>query len=224
MDEPELEAAVGMSRKWDARDAGREVIGSTLSKLNTKPNFLLLFSTIHYEKHGGFGEFLNGVWEVLPEDTPLVGGTVVGFMNNYGCYTRGATALAISYPNMDVAVGVGLNTKRNPEEAAVNCAEMIKENLKDSVYPNKFLIDITSSGIIPNIPGIGRKKVIRSKFGDVLLKTLNTTCKRLQIGPGREDEIIDVLSKELSDYDIIGGSTLDDNRWERNFQQFSVYS
>jgi len=221
MDEPELEAAVGMSRKWDARDAGREVIGSTLSKLNTKPNFLLLFSTIHYEKHGGFGEFLNGVWEVLPEDTPLVGGTVVGFMNNYGCYTRGATALAISYPNMDVAVGVGLNTKRNPEEAAVNCAEMIKENLKDSVYPNKFLIDITSSGIIPNIPGIGRKKVIRSKFGDVLLKTLNTTCKRLQIGPGREDEIIDVLSKELSDYDIIGGSTLDDNRWERNFQFYN---
>jgi hypothetical protein len=218
MDKPKLEAAVGMSRKWDAREAGREVAESTLSKLNGNPNFFLLFSTIHYEKHGGFEEFLKGVWEILPESTPLIGGSVVGFMNNHGCYTRGSSALAVSYPNMDVSIGVGHNTKRNPEKAAMECADMIKNDLEKSNYSNKFLIDITSSGIVPNMPGIGRKKVIRSKFGDVLLKTLNTTCKRLQIGPGREDEIIDILSKELSDYDIIGGSTLDDNKWERNFQ------
>jgi len=222
MDEERLEAAVGMSRKWDAHEAGKEVAREVIQKLSSPPSFFLLFSTIHYGKHGGFEEFLNGVWDVLPEGTPLVGGTVAGFMNNYGCYTRGATALAVSYPNMDVAVGVGRNTKRNPEKAARNCAEMIKDKLKKSNYSNKFLIDIISSGIVPMIPGIGRKRVITSRFGNILLKTLNTTCKRMQIGPGREDEIIETLSKDMEDYDIIGGSTLDDNRWERNFQFFGT--
>ena len=84
----ELKAGVGLSRKWDAREAGREVAESALEKLDgEKPKFFLLFSTIHYEKYGGFQELLNGVWEVLPEGTPLIGGTVAGFMNNYGCFT-----------------------------------------------------------------------------------------------------------------------------------------
>jgi len=154
------------------------------------------------------------------QGTHLVGGTVAGFMNNNGCYTRGCTALAVSYSNMDVAVGVGRNTKRDPDKAATKCAEMIKKKLDKSNYINKFLIDITSSGIVPTMPGIGRRKVITSRLGGALLKTLNATCRRLQIGPGREDEIIDTLSKKLKDYGIIGGSTVDDNRWERNFQFF----
>ena len=82
--ESKLKASVGLSRKWDAREAGREVARNTIEKLSHPPNFLLLFSTIHYEKHGGFEEFLNGVWDVLPEGTPLVGGTVAGFMNKNG--------------------------------------------------------------------------------------------------------------------------------------------
>jgi hypothetical protein len=111
---PEFKAAVGLSRKWDAREAGREVAIDTLNRLGkgVKPDFFLLFATIHYEKHGGFKEFLKGVWEILPEGTPLIGGTVAGFINPQGCYTRGATALAVNYPNMDVAIGIGHNTKR----------------------------------------------------------------------------------------------------------------
>ena len=92
----EVQAAVGMSRKWDAREAGREVARNTIKQLDAPPDFFLLFSTIHYKDHGGFGEFLSGVWDVLPKGTPLVGGTVVGFMNNFGTYTRGASALAVS--------------------------------------------------------------------------------------------------------------------------------
>ena len=96
MDEPKLEATIGMSRKWDAREAGREVARTAIKDLNHPPTFFLLLSTIHYEKHGGFQEFLNGAWDVLPEGTPLIGGTVAGFINPHGCFTRGATALAVS--------------------------------------------------------------------------------------------------------------------------------
>ena len=52
--ESKFEAAVGMSRKWDAREAGREVARSAIQKLRHPPNFFLLFSTIHYEKYGFF--------------------------------------------------------------------------------------------------------------------------------------------------------------------------
>ena len=100
-----------MSRKWDAREAGREVARNTIKKLDAPPDFFLLFSTIHYKDHGGFEEFLNGVYDVLPKGTPLVGGTVVGFMNNFGTFTRGTSALAVSYSNMDVTVGIGKNPK-----------------------------------------------------------------------------------------------------------------
>ncbi|RLF38472.1 MAG: hypothetical protein DRN00_04060, partial [Thermoplasmata archaeon] len=90
----ELKAGVGLSRKWDAREAGREVAETALEKLDgEKPKFFLLFSTIHYEKYGGFQELLNGVWEVLPEGTPLIGGTVAGFMIPEGVYSRGVTGV-----------------------------------------------------------------------------------------------------------------------------------
>ncbi|VVB61879.1 Uncharacterised protein [uncultured archaeon] len=59
-----LEAAVGMSLKWDAREAGREVAETAIRKLKRPPSFFVLFSTIHYEKYGGFKELLNGVSDV----------------------------------------------------------------------------------------------------------------------------------------------------------------
>jgi len=76
MVEKKLEAAVGMTRKWGAREAGKDVARSTIEKLSNPPDFLVLFSTIHYKDHGGFEELLNGVYDVLPEEIPLVGGTV----------------------------------------------------------------------------------------------------------------------------------------------------
>jgi len=43
---PEFRAAVGLSREWNARKAGREVARDTLERLGTDPDFFLLFSTI----------------------------------------------------------------------------------------------------------------------------------------------------------------------------------
>ena len=185
-DNDSFDVALGMSRKWEAREAGREVAREVIQKLKTPPSFFLLFSTIHYEKHEGFEEFLAGVWDVLPKGTPLVGGTVAGFMNNYGCYTRGCTALAVSYPNMDVAVGIGYNTKRSPKKAAKNCAEMINDKLNQSNFSHKFIFDIISGGLVPQIPGIGRKKVIRGTLSKNAVNLSKVSLTVLQKGVGRE--------------------------------------
>jgi hypothetical protein len=220
--ELKVEAAVGMSRKWDARDAGREVAETAIKGLARPPDFFLLFSTIHYEKYGGFQEFLGGVWDVLPKDTPLVGGTVTGFMNNYGCFSRGASALAVSYPCMDVAVGVGKNTKRNPNRAAKQCAEMIQNGLKESSYKNKFLLNFISGPIMPSIPGVGQKKYIRSGFvSKFALQALGLSQALVQKGLSREDEIFEETAKQLPDYKMILGTSMDDYRGMKNYQFFN---
>jgi hypothetical protein len=220
--ELKVEASLGMSRKWDAREAGREVAETAIKNLTRPPNFFLLFSTIHYETYGGFQEFLNGVWDVLPTKTPLIGGTVAGFMNNYGCFSRGASALAVSYPSMDVAVGVGKNTKRNPHQAAKQCAEMIQNNLKESTYKNKFLLNIISGPVMPSIPGVGQKKYIRSGFvSKFALQALGLSQALVQKGLGREDEIFEETVQQLPDYQMILGTSMDDYKGMRNFQFFN---
>ena len=219
MEEREVEAAVGMTRKWDAREAGREVARNTIKQLNSPPNFFLLFSTIHYRDHGGFEEFLNGVWDVLPKGTPLIGGTVVGFMNNYGCYTRGASALAVSYPNMDVALGVGKNTKRNPKKAARQCAEMIKKEFSKSKYHNKFLMNFVSGPETMKIPGQGYKKVVDSGFiSKFVTLVFGMSQYLLHKGPGREDEFFEEIVKKLPEYHMILGTSMDDYKWINNYQ------
>lgn len=210
-----IDAAVGTSRKWDAREAGREVARNTIKDLSAPPNFFLLFSSIHYERHGGFQEFLNGVWDVLPEGTPLLGGTVSGFINPQGCFTRGATALAVSYSNMKVAVGVGHDTKRNPKKAAKQAIKMLKQNL-DCIYPNKFLLQLVSAGNVPNI--VGRKKVVKGISKTLALNLYGFSLKVLQTGVGREDEIHDITTKEFKDFNILGGSLLDSMRIMNNYQ------
>jgi len=211
----DFEAAVGMSRKWDARGAGREVAETAIRQLHEPPSFFLLFSTIHYEKYGGFQEFLNGVWDVLPKGTPLIGGTVAGFMNNYGCYTRGCSALAVSSLNIDVDVGVGYNTKRNPKKAVDSVFKKIGKKQK---YDNNAIIEVLPTAVIPKIPGIGQKNVILSKkMGNAFLKLL-PIMKKLNYGYDRADDILNLLSDRFKNHTVIGGCTMDDNKMLRNYQ------
>ena len=217
--ESKIQAAIGMTRKWDAREAGREVARDTIQKLDGPPNFFILFSTIHYEENGGFQELLNGVWDVLPKDTPLIGGTVTGFMNNYGVYSRGATALAVSNSNMDVIIGYGKNTKRNPKKAARQCVKMIKKSLDRSNHPNKFLLNLISASEIPDIPPLGRKKIIQEGFIiKIIMQLFGFSQYVLQKGQGRDDEVIREIAKFFPDYFMLGGGTLDDGTGFTNYQ------
>jgi hypothetical protein len=217
--ESKFEASVGMSRKWDAREAGREVAETAIKNLTRPPDFFLLFSTIHYEKYGGFQEFLNGVWDVLPKGTPLIGGTIAGFINKQGCFTRGATALAVSYPNIDVVVGVGNNTRKNPKKAADECSKSIKTQLAESNYPTKLLIDIIPGPTMPSFPGVGSHWVISNPLiAGAAPRLLEMSVKRFQLGQGLEDDVIEYLAEDLKDHIIFGGSSSDDNKLVTNYQ------
>jgi hypothetical protein len=222
IESPNVKVSVGLSRKWDAREAGQEVATEAISKLGTTPNFFLLFATIHYEKYGGFESFLSGVYDVLPKNTTLIGGTIAGFIIPQGCFTRGATALAVSYPNMDVALGYGKNTKRSPKLAAKNCAYMIKKSLNNSRYNNKFLFSVISGTKVMEIPGMGRKNVITFKPLAGMIKIgLSLSTVLFQKGAGREEEVLEILSKELPDFSISHAATMDDMALLRNYQFYN---
>ena len=225
MIEPKFEASVGMSRRWDARKAGREVAKTAIKNLSKPPNFFLLFSTIHYEKHGGFQEFLNGVWDVLPKGTPLIGGTFSGFANNKGCFTHGATALAVCSDDVIVKTGYGSNIKKSPKRACKNLINMLNIDSASECthYKNKYIFEFISSGTVPKFTGLGTKRVL--KIPKALNKLVNPSfsllTRMLQYGAGREEEVLEILSKTFPDYTIIGGSTSDDNRWERSYQFYN---
>jgi len=222
MIETKFEASIGMSRKWDAREAGREVAETAIKNLSRPPDFFLLFSTIQYEKHGGFQELLNGVWDVLPKGTPLIGGTVRGFTNNYGCFTRGSTALAVSSPEMDIVIGYGRNTKRNPKKAAQQCVAMIERKLKNSCYKNKFLLNLISASELPDMPPFNTKKIIRQGFSiKIFSKLFGFSQYIFQKGTGRDDEVMKEMIRNFPDYCMLGGGTIDNGPNLKNFQFFN---
>ena len=219
---PEIDASLGMTRKWDATEAGREVAREAIQSLKSPPTFFLVFSTIHYQDHGGFDGFLKGIWDVLPKGTPLIGGTVPSFINNYGCFARGATALAVSYPQMDIAMGYGKNTKRNPKKAVRQSAEMLKTGFNKSSYSNKFLFNFVSGPETIKIPGQGYKKVVDSglitKF---ILPAYGISQYFFQKGLGREDEIFEEIVELFPNSSMILGTAMDDNRGRINYQFYN---
>jgi len=210
------------TRNWDARASGKELAESIYDKLNENPDFIVLFSTIHYEKHGGFVELLNGIYDVFPENVKLIGGTVRGFLNNDGCFARGATALAVSSNQMDVAIGIGTNTKRNPIKAANKSAQMIKDSLSGSVYENGFLLNIISGAEIPNIQPIGTKKIIEPGAAPkTLMKLFSFSQKTLQMGAARDEEVVEEMISLFPNFSMLSGATLDDGPGFRNFQFYN---
>jgi len=213
-----LKVCVEVSEEWE----GKKVVKDLVEKIKKKifnPKFILLFSTIHYEKE--FKSILSEMKKEFPT-IPLVGGTVAGFITPENCYVRGVTVFVLEYPDMDVAVGIGYNTKRNPKKAASECVKMIKNGLKNSKYPNKFLFCLISGAEILDLPGVGRKSVIRSgPLAKTIMSSFKTSQYVLQKGFGREEEVLEEIIKQLPEYSLLHGSTMDDANLIKNFQFFN---
>ena len=217
-----LRTAVGTSTLKNSYEAGKEVGEKLLKKLNCKPNLVLLFSTLHYNKYeGGLKDLLKGIWSVLPDDTQLAGETVAGFLNNDGCYASGVTALAISYPNMNVTIGHGKNTKRNPKKAARHAVKMIKTNIKNE-YKNKFIFSFISGAKNPDLPGVKNTNIINSKIkARMMLSMLAFMQKVFQLGMGREEEVLENIVKELPDFNIIHSSSYSMPPFNENYHFYN---
>jgi len=210
---------VGFSENWVAKDAGRELASRLLAGLSGKPKFVIVYSTIHYAENGGFQALLDGIYDVLPKDVPLAGGTVTGFTIPQGCYSHGVAGMAVSYSHMDVSISVGNNIKRNPSAAAKECAKKIRADLDGSKLQNQFLFTFSAGTEILDVPPVGRSPVVRSELlAKTIMSSFSTSQYVLQKGSGREDDLLASLISELPNCKLLHGSAIDDVKMLRNYQ------
>jgi hypothetical protein len=96
---------------------------------------------------------------------------------------------------------------------------MINQGLQQSVYKNKFLLNIMSAGEIPDILSLGRKKIIKPGLTTTMMNQFFGFSQYvLQKGAGRDDEVVEELVRLLPDYSMLGGGTIDDGPNLRNYQ------
>ncbi len=201
-----IEIVVGTSQNWDPEEAIKEALSESLKKDEEKPKFILLFSTTHYKKNGGFKKILNTVYNSVPKNTPLLGGSVAGFMNKKGCFTRGISILICYSDEIEIDIGLSKNTKLLPKIAGKNCAKQIMKNYPD--FPNKYFIFLVSSATVPNFPIIN-KKIVNLPGINLILSLFDPFSKILQIGPSRDETIFSEFSNSLKDSYGIGGGVCD---------------
>lgn len=220
------EVSVGLSRKWNAYEAGREVAQDALHDLVGKPKFVVLICTHEYYPKDGYHELLRGVWEILPPDTKLIGGVVGGFIIPQGCFSWGTAMLAVSYKNMDVASSVGINTRANPKKVGKKVGEEIRKQLSQSSYKHGFAIDFTDGPNLPKMPIIGRKKVHNSKVVGNAISFFLPLMQWVGWGMGRENDVRTSMMSVLQEFKALGISTWDDRRFSehRQFHGKDVYT
>ena len=209
-----------MSRKWDSEEAGKEVAKNLLSKMSNKPKFILLFSTIHYKKNGGFKKLVSSFDSAFPADVPVIGGTVAGFACRNGAFTRGVAALSFS-GEMDVAVSIGRNTKRNSEGAANDAASSLLSQLASSAYKKGYFISLISSAKVPNLPVFNKKIVPHFPGISILISLFEMVSPFLQIGAGKDEQVSKKFGDMLEGFEGIGGASCDNLALQDNYQFFN---
>ncbi len=222
----EIAIGIGVSREKKSWDAGKQAILESVKKLNgKKPDLVMLFATIHFKNRGGFKRLLEGAWSELPKGTKVVGGTVTGFIVPQGCFTHGVVAYSMNYAKMDVSIGLGRRTKLFPKRAGKKCGKQIKKNLKNSKYPYGICFEVSSANTVIQIPGLKGKRIIRFKknilnqFLDLISNKLFGFINTLtQKGSGKEEDVFNAFVKEIPDFQIIGGSAVDDLKMVENYQ------
>jgi len=214
---PEFKATVEISRKWDGNEVAEEIVNKIKNK-NLNPKFILLFTTIHYKNE--FEKILTGIKNGF-QNSLLIGSTIAGFITSEGCFTRGVTALSVDYPNMEISVGIGRNTKKNPEKAALDCTAMIKDQKKQETWKNKLLLDIISATTVPQMFGKRTSVFIGNLPTAVLAKMLEVSTRRFQLGAGNIEIILDKLVENFKDRYIFGIGANDNNKFVSNYQFYN---
>jgi len=216
-----LTVGIGVSTKLDPEEAGKEAVSEMLlSFKKVKPQFILLFSTITYDKvmKNGIKKLVNASYQTFDE-VPMIGGTVSGFITNKDLFVDGVVAIGFYSSDLKVSYGIGEGVKKDPKKATKKCAEMIKDNKINGNYATQILFNFISGAIIPKIPFFGRFNYIKSHLvGEILSYVGLRIAGLLGTGIGKEEDVLDELASQFPDFYFFGGTTVDDFRYNCNYQ------
>jgi hypothetical protein len=216
---------IGMSTQWDPVNAGREAVEKALCQLDyEKPKFVLVFSTIHYDRGNGLNRLVNACRDLLDECTPSIGGTVTGFICREGFTTRGIVVLAAN-GDLDLSYSMFDKVRSDPVRGGRVVGKKIDKDLSASDKRNKILFNFISGPKESYIWTTGLvKSVIAGLPSSLFLKLRDILCflsaNYLQEGVGFEDVILESMEKEVKDYYMFGCGTFDDLRARKNYLFF----
>jgi len=215
-----FEAAVEISREWDAYTAGQEVVASILKQLNGEPTFMLVYASTHYKKNGGFQKILDAIYKKIPSTTPITGGTVTGFLCSKGCFTRGVAVFAVRSDEIQVNTSCAHGVRRNPVRTAEKCAENLEKNVDLKSFQNRLLINIEPGPTMPVVPGMKHPLIVAKSgiLAKLAPKLLILSTILLNKGMGRENELLDTFGNRIKNGLVVGGSSSDDNKYSDNYQ------
>lgn len=223
----DIKFGVGCSKNWDPKVAGVEATTKALEQIGgEKPKFLLIFSTIHYAKEkDGLKKLLHSCRSLVDKDVPSIGGTVTGFICSEGCHTMGVVVVA-GTGDVDVFSSHFNNVMQTPKTVGKYITKISNSESKKSEKKNKLLIEFITG---PTEPTLIAKPIMYNSIRflyRILPKKVSWFIRNLLLdiyillspsGPGREEEVLEILS-ELDDFFIIGCSTFDDLKAIRNYQ------
>ncbi len=215
-----FQTGVGVSQHSDSSSAGHDACLKAISEIPSDPSFILVFSTIGYEKNDGFAKILESVSLLTKGKIPIIGGTTSGFMTNQGVFSHGVAVMAVFSPDSKITALYENNTKGNPKAVAEKVSEKILVN-DDKNFKNKFLVEFISGPTIPRFPIINRLNFVKyKKIGYILTKAGMPITSMLGYGVAKDDIILTGIREKCQSYAIIGGSCIDDGKLFGNFQFF----
>ncbi|MCK4781810.1 FIST C-terminal domain-containing protein [Candidatus Parcubacteria bacterium] len=152
---------IGISQKDNLIEAAKEAAGKAKQEIGSKKPKLLMFFVelsyvVRYPEKNNHEQALAVIREVFPDkDTPLVGGTVVGFFAKGKYYFNielaskttgvllkplskiikslkfnGVCVLALESPLIKIGTGIGLNTDKDPKKAGFDSIKMALDELE----------------------------------------------------------------------------------------------
>ncbi|MFZ2455593.1 MAG: FIST N-terminal domain-containing protein [Candidatus Altiarchaeia archaeon] len=206
-----LQAFVSVSSNPDGVEACKE-IANDIEQNFKEPKLCLFFSTIQYKNQ--FKEMLKTFRSVV--NVPLIGCTASAIMAPNSVYPHGVGVLVVS-GDLEVSIGVGKNSRINPERAGKSAFRMAMKASRHEKYPNKTAIMLPSGMKFPSIPGM--KSIMRLGITKYLYPFMEDMMALMGTGPAKYDEVLKgAVCQCDGKIPISGGGAFDDFKGRCNFQ------
>lgn len=123
-----IKTGIGTSNNPDAFKAGTEACQQALTQSNSKPDLIIVFSSIAFNQK----KMLKGV-RMVSKETPLIGCSDAGEITNKGPSSGSVAVMALSSDQIKFTIGIGKGAKENSFEAGKEIAKDIRHKAEKEI-------------------------------------------------------------------------------------------
>ncbi len=214
-----FEVGMAVSQSDAPEEVAKQLFDGVSGSLGGKPDFIMLFTTFHYNKNAG--EIIRLLKAPFGEDCQITGGTVTAFICKKGCFTKGAVIFAGRDKNAEFRSGFAEGIRGNPVKATHEALAPILQHRCEK--KNKVLFTITPAPLNPTLLSNPLTqsiiKMIPNRLVEKLHDFLFIISEKLGYGDAWEEEVLKEIERLSPEHKIAGISTFDDTS-DTNHCQF----